>query len=301
MKSSLIGIIFSLGVIFFWFGCASVPEAEIADAEKSLKDARLANLPLYSPEDYMEAEKNYQLALSLIKKKEYKKAKLTALMVQEKTEIARKHANEKKSFSKELARKAITKTREGLIFLTNYKDVERFTPLNKYREMKLTLAGAESAFHQENYFLAKEKSYMALIAIREITEIIKTRIIEEKKREEAIDKRIQLKKEELEKKYRFPSYHIVANGEELWEIAKYKNIYNDPYQWPLIYKANRDQIKDPQLIYQGQVLLIPRNSSAEEIEHARTKAGAMESNVFPNKGAVVPSITRNKKNDDQVK
>ncbi|MCD4828073.1 MAG: LysM peptidoglycan-binding domain-containing protein [Candidatus Cloacimonetes bacterium] len=35
-------------------------------------------------------------------------------------------------------------------------------------------------------------------------------------------------------------------------------IYNDPTRWGVIYRANRDQIKDPNLIYPDQVLKIPR-------------------------------------------
>ncbi|MBU4133824.1 LysM peptidoglycan-binding domain-containing protein [bacterium] len=44
----------------------------------------------------------------------------------------------------------------------------------------------------------------------------------------------------------------------LWNIAKQKNIYNDPWQWKKIYIANKDKIKDPDLIYKGQVFKIPR-------------------------------------------
>jgi nucleoid-associated protein YgaU len=43
----------------------------------------------------------------------------------------------------------------------------------------------------------------------------------------------------------------------LWRIAEYKNIYNDPFKWTRIYKANKHQIKNPDLIYPGQVFDIP--------------------------------------------
>lgn len=52
--------------------------------------------------------------------------------------------------------------------------------------------------------------------------------------------------------------HTVVKGEYLWKIAGYDDIYADPYQWPRIYHANRDQIKDPDLIYPDQVFTIPR-------------------------------------------
>ena len=62
--------------------------------------------------------------------------------------------------------------------------------------------------------------------------------------------------------------HTVQNGECLWTISESTDIYDDPFQWPLIYKANRGQIKDPDLIYADQELDIPRDSSQGEIDDA---------------------------------
>lgn len=55
-----------------------------------------------------------------------------------------------------------------------------------------------------------------------------------------------------------PEYHIVAEGEWLSKIAGYWEIYNDWRQWTKIYEANRDKIKDPDLIFPGWKLTIPR-------------------------------------------
>ncbi|MDP8213986.1 MAG: LysM peptidoglycan-binding domain-containing protein [Candidatus Euphemobacter frigidus] len=55
------------------------------------------------------------------------------------------------------------------------------------------------------------------------------------------------------------STHRVVKGECLWFIAGYDHIYANPLQWPLIYKANKDKIKNPDLIYPGQVFIIPHN------------------------------------------
>lgn len=67
----------------------------------------------------------------------------------------------------------------------------------------------------------------------------------------------------------------VVEGNNLWGIACKEEVYNVPQQWPLIYKANLDQIKDADLIYPGQVLAIPRDSSQSEIDaainHAKTR------------------------------
>ncbi len=52
----------------------------------------------------------------------------------------------------------------------------------------------------------------------------------------------------------------VRKNDSLWRISGYKNIYNDPYQWPKIYEANKEKIEDPDLIYPGQRLFIPPKS-----------------------------------------
>lgn len=50
--------------------------------------------------------------------------------------------------------------------------------------------------------------------------------------------------------------YIISKGECLWTIAGKPQIYDDSFAWPLIYKANRDQIKNPDLIEVGQKLVI---------------------------------------------
>lgn len=73
--------------------------------------------------------------------------------------------------------------------------------------------------------------------------------------------------------------YTVENGETLWTIAARRDIYRDALLWPLIYKANRDQIKDPRQIYPGQELSIPRDVPPEEKDEARETA--RQSDIFP--------------------
>lgn len=75
------------------------------------------------------------------------------------------------------------------------------------------------------------------------------------------------------------SDYTVAEGETLWTIAARRDVYSDALLWPLIYKANRDQIKDPRQIYPGQSLTIPRDSSEQDKETAREVA--RRSDIFP--------------------
>ncbi len=50
-------------------------------------------------------------------------------------------------------------------------------------------------------------------------------------------------------------YYTVVKGDCLWSIAK--KFYGDGSKYGMIYNANKDKIKNPNLIYPGQVLLIP--------------------------------------------
>ncbi len=72
--------------------------------------------------------------------------------------------------------------------------------------------------------------------------------------------------------------YTVKDGENLYTIAQHPFIYAEGMLWPLIYRANRDQIKNPRQIYPGQTLTVPREVSEADIEQARTRA--VESQIF---------------------
>jgi len=51
--------------------------------------------------------------------------------------------------------------------------------------------------------------------------------------------------------------YTVAQGDNLWSIAQQERVYADPYMWPRLYRANKEQIQDPDLIYPDQMLAVP--------------------------------------------
>ncbi len=73
--------------------------------------------------------------------------------------------------------------------------------------------------------------------------------------------------------------YTVSRGDTLWGISASSVGYNDPYQWPLIYRENAEKIDDPDLIYPGQEFMIEAYPSDMEVEsaveHAKTR-GAWE-------------------------
>jgi nucleoid-associated protein YgaU len=69
---------------------------------------------------------------------------------------------------------------------------------------------------------------------------------------------VKVKAASKEAPVQLPSTYTVRRGETLPQIAGRTEIYNDASLWPLIYRANRDQIRDPKRLWPGQVLTIPR-------------------------------------------
>ncbi len=59
-------------------------------------------------------------------------------------------------------------------------------------------------------------------------------------------------------------HYLVRPNDCLWAIAGKPDIYGDSFEWPLIFKTNRDQIQDPDLIYPRQKLKIATGFSMEE-------------------------------------
>lgn len=53
---------------------------------------------------------------------------------------------------------------------------------------------------------------------------------------------------------------VVQPGNSLWRIAR--RVYGGGIKYVVIFEANRDQIRDPDLIYPGQVFVLPRRDTA---------------------------------------
>jgi nucleoid-associated protein YgaU len=150
---------------------------------------------------------------------------------------------------------------------------------------------AEDADSYFNFALTKAQLLDTELAELKLRRDEETRLREEaehKERErlQALKKRerkVALEKEEYEakrgpgrsrpaKERPLSASHTVKRGETLPQIAAQSDVYNDYNLWPLLYRANRDQIRDPKHIWPGQVLRIPRNLSREEYAEAHRYA-----------------------------
>jgi hypothetical protein len=66
--------------------------------------------------------------------------------------------------------------------------------------------------------------------------------------------------------------YVVQKGDTLWAISSMGKIYEDPFQWPLLFKSNRDSIADPDIIEVGQQLDVRKDFGADEVIDAKQKA-----------------------------
>lgn len=86
---------------------------------------------------------------------------------------------------------------------------------------------------------------------------------------EKAEARLRAERDRQEKDVKPVARHTVKRGETLPQIAALQEVYGESSLWPLIYRANRDQISNPAILWPGQVLRIPRNADKSDIAEAR--------------------------------
>ncbi len=124
----------------------------------------------------------------------------------------------------------------------------------KYAEAK---AAADEAAR-----LAGNAAQAAIAERKRLDEEARLKAEEERRhREEAEARRLE---EERLKKY--PPVYTVQRGDSLWRITGMEKVYDNPVYWPIVYDANGNLIQDPNLIYPGQELQIPRGLSEGEMK-----------------------------------
>jgi LysM repeat protein len=74
-----------------------------------------------------------------------------------------------------------------------------------------------------------------------------------------------------------PDSHTVQSGDTLWDISKL--FLKTPWRWPELWGMNIDQVRNPHLIYPGQVLVLEKSGDRARLRLAQSGSGAPDNTV----------------------
>jgi nucleoid-associated protein YgaU len=246
-------------------GCSKPPVQELDQAKTAMQAAKDSGAEKCQIPEYLEAKAKLEAAQKKMDEAEaggkkgelYESAKadLTAAIAD--FEKAKVKADAYKETDAKVQTE-LANLRDNILRYKEYGD--------KYNLKSYTLA-------QENYDKAKEladkcQGEKALALIDEANKALDN--VEEEfaaaRADEILKEQERFKAEQMKQKKSSSENYTVVKGDNLWNISKAK--YMNPFMWPIIYWTNDSMIKDPDLIYPGQVFKIMKDVAASEKEKA---------------------------------
>jgi len=240
-------------------GCAKPPTAEMANAKQELQLATDEGAKEFAPQQYTSAEEALNQANQLMEQRNYKQAREKAMEAQRLAREARVAAVNNKNTANQGAKETL-----DLAINAVNSAAEAYADTFAKEQMldaRATLQKATDAYNSGDFNTAKQLAEAAMSKAQQAETIAKD---QKAKADQQVAQQAAGVSDSGATPRPYPTNHVVIKGESLWWIAEYKQIYNDPFQWPLIYKANRSQINDPDLIFPDQDFAIPRSPEVTE-------------------------------------
>jgi LysM repeat protein len=78
-----------------------------------------------------------------------------------------------------------------------------------------------------------------------------------------------------------PDRHVVVRGDTLWDISA--KFLATPWKWPEVWQMNRDQIRNPHLIYPGDVVYLDKSGANPRLRLGKAVGNGEVVAVGPNK------------------
>lgn len=72
---------------------------------------------------------------------------------------------------------------------------------------------------------------------------------------------------EIKLRNKHPQRHVVVKGDTLWDISNY--FLKTPWLWPKLWRMNRNEIKNPHLIYPGDVVVLDTSGASPSLRLLR--------------------------------
>lgn len=89
-----------------------------------------------------------------------------------------------------------------------------------------------------------------------------------------------------------PDRHIVVRGDTLWDISE--KFLKQPWRWPEIWQMNKAEIKNPHLIYPGDIILLDYSDGNPRLRIAKQVDGKLQPKIYSEAvQQVIPSIPAN--------
>jgi len=191
------------------------------------------------------------------------------------------------------------------------KDDSPLSELKMLRKKYIREVKKRESIEEESRYLKKRVADLESFLQKKDTEIeeFKRKAINAEFKYVALEQKltnlqIAILRKKMIRESQYPPFYEVRKNDSLWKVSGLKNIYDNNYKWIELFYANKDKVADPDYIYPGMVLKVPRPEMEYEdwtvqgldLESVKDKVGPVE--MKENESAVSGADSKKTENDN---